>query len=51
MIFLKNNTQQFYDEGMTTSPSTMEANPRRITRSMTKGEAFPSFTMFSISLT
>ena len=37
------------DEGVTT-PSSMENLSRRITRSMTKREAFPSLSLFSISL-
>ena len=41
--------QSVSDEGMTT-PNTMETLPRRITRSMTKGETFPSLSLFRISL-
>jgi len=38
------------DEDVTTSLSSKEANPRSITRSMTKGKALFSLSLFSISL-
>ena len=38
------------DEDVTTSSSSKEANPRRITRSMTKGKALSSLSLFCISL-
>jgi len=38
------------DEDVTTSSSSKEANPRMITRSMTKGKALSSLSLFCISL-
>ena len=38
------------DEDVTTSSSSKDANPRRITRSMTKGKALSSLSLFFISL-
>ena len=38
------------DEDVTTSSSSKEANPRRITRSMTKAKALSSLSLFCISL-
>jgi len=37
------------DEGMATASNIMEAIPRRVTRSVTKKEAFQSLSLFSIS--
>jgi len=44
----KENITSVVDEDVTTSSSSMDDNPRRITRSMTKGKA--SSSLFCITL-